>query len=68
MVYPISGGIEEQIQQSALTGIYPAVIPEVIICGVPANPNNAVVIVRVDESLQAPHAIQNSKKVLYPYR
>ena len=60
---PNSGGIEEQIQQSALTGIYPAVIPEVIICGVPANPNNVVVIVRVDESPQAPHAIQNSKKV-----
>ena len=60
---PNSGGIEEQIQQSALTGIYPAVIPEVIICSVPANPNNVVVIVRVDESPQAPHAIQNSKKV-----
>ena len=60
---PNSGGIEEQIQQSALTGIYPAVIPEVINCGVPANPNNVVVIVRVDESPQAPHAIQNSTKV-----
>ena len=60
---PNSGGVEEQIQQSALTGIYPAVIPEVIICDVPANPNNVVVIVRVNESPQAPHAIQNSKKV-----
>ena len=60
---PNSGGIEEQIQQSALTGIYPAVIPEVIICEAPANSNNVVVIVRVNESPQAPHAIENSKKV-----
>ena len=64
---PIQGilkrsGIEEQIQQSALTGIYPAVIPEVIIQNVP-DTENVVVIVRVDESPQAPHAIQNSTRV-----
>ena len=59
---PNSGGIEEQIQQSALTGIYPSVIPEVIIRDVP-NTDNVVVIIRVDESPQAPHAIENSKKV-----
>ena len=66
VVFPIQGipkrgGIEEQIQQSALTGIYPAVIPEVIICDVPKS-ENVVVIVRVDESVQAPHAIQNSTR------
>ena len=60
---PNSGGIEEQIQQSALRSIHPEVIPEVIICDVPENPNNVVVIVRVGESPQAPHAIQNSTKV-----
>ena len=59
---PNRGGIEEQIQQSALTGIYPAVIPEVIIQNVP-DTDNVVVIVRVDESPQAPHAIQNSTRV-----
>lgn len=64
--FPIQGiakrrGIEEQIQQSALTGIYPAVTPEVITHEVP-NTNNIVVIVRVDESPQAPHAIQNSTR------
>ncbi len=59
---PNKSGIEEQIQQSALTGIYPAIIPEVIICDVP-NPDNVVVIIRVDESPQAPHAIQNSTRV-----
>ena len=62
MAYPIQGGIEEQIQQSALTGIYPAVIPEVIICDVP-NTDNVVVIIRVEESVQAPHAIEHSTKV-----
>ena len=59
---PKRGGIEEQIQQSALTGIHLAVIPEVIIRDVP-NTNNVVVIIRVDESPQAPHAIQNSTRV-----
>ena len=59
---PNKSGIEEQIQQSALTGIYPAVIPEVIICEV-SNTSNVVIIIRVDESPQAPHAIQNSTTV-----
>ena len=65
--FPIQGisnrnGIPEQIQQSTLTGIYPAVIPEVIIREVP-DTDNVVVIVRVDESLQVPHAIEKSTKV-----
>ncbi len=59
---PKQNGIEEQILQSTLMGIYPAVIPEVVIVDVP-NSNNMVVVVRVDESIQAPHAIQNSTKV-----
>ena len=60
---PNNGGIQEQIQQSALTGIYPPVMPEVIICDVPGSTGNVVVIVRVNESQQAPHALQNSNKV-----
>ena len=56
------GGLEEQIIQSALTGIYPAVQPEVIIREVP-DTDNVVVIIRVAESPQAPHAIQNSTRV-----
>ncbi|MYF54266.1 ATP-binding protein [Candidatus Poribacteria bacterium] len=66
VVFPIQGipiepGYEERIQQSSLEGIYPAVIPEIKIVDVP-NSNNIVVIVRVDESIQAPHAIQNSQR------
>lgn len=60
---PLKTGIEEQIQQSALTGIYPAVMPEVILVDMPDLAGNVVVIVRVDESVQAPHAIENSTKV-----
>ena len=67
VIFPIQGipqrnGIEEQIQQSALTGIYPGVIPEIKLIDVP-NSENVVVVVRVDESIQAPHAIQNSTRV-----
>ena len=60
---PNNGGIQEQIQQSALTGIYPPVMPEVIICDVPGPTKNVVVIVRAHESQQAPHGIQNSNQV-----
>ena len=66
-IFPIEGipkdsGIEERIQQSALTGIYPGVIPEIKLVDVP-NSNKVVVIVRVDESLQAPHAIKDVTQV-----
>ena len=66
--FPIQGipnedGIEERIVQSALTGIYPAVMPEVIIRDVPGETDRIVVVVRVGESPEAPHAIQNSTKV-----
>ena len=59
---PQQNGIEEQIQQSALTGIYPGVIPEIKLIPVP-NTENVVVIVRVDESVQAPHAIKEVTQV-----
>ena len=65
--FPIEGipktpGLEERIVQSAITGIYPSVMPEVLIIDVPDS-DNVVIVVRVDESIQAPHAIQNSAKV-----
>lgn len=59
---PLETGIEERIQQSALTGIYPAVMPEVILVDMQDSAGNVVVIVRVDESVQAPHAIENSTR------
>ncbi|MDE0316631.1 MAG: ATP-binding protein [Candidatus Poribacteria bacterium] len=65
--FPIKGipktdNIEERIVQSGLMGIHPPVMSEVIILEVPSTAN-IVVVVRVDESVQAPHAIQNSTKV-----
>ena len=60
---PNEDGIEERIVQSDLTGIYPAVTPEVAIRDVPGETGNVVVVVLADESAQAPHAIQNSTKV-----
>ena len=67
VIFPIEGipetpGIREQIQQSALTGIYPAVIPKIKLIDVPKT-GNVVVVLRVDESVHAPHAIQNSTRV-----
>ena len=59
---PQTNGIEEGIVQSALMGIYPPVIPEVKLVDVPET-DNVVIVIRVDESIQAPHAIQNSTRV-----
>lgn len=59
---PSKNGIGEQIIQCAYKKIYPAVIPSVAIIDVP-NSNNVVVVVRVDESVQAPHTINNTTKV-----
>ena len=59
---PNTRGIEERIVQSSVMNIYPPVMPEVIIVDVPET-ENVIVVVRVDESPQAPHAIQNSTKV-----
>ena len=71
VTFPIQGianesGIEERITQSVLDGIYPAVMPDIIVCNVKNDgqeTDNVVVVVRVDESQQAPHAIQNRTRV-----
>lgn len=67
-ILPIEGmpgllGIEERIVESAFTGINPPVTPEVKVYDVPSKTGNIVVLVRVNESPEAPHAIQNSTKV-----
>lgn len=67
-IFPIEGmkkegGIEDRITASSLQGIYPAVIPEVKVIDVPNTNNKMVVVVKVHESIEAPHAIQNSTRV-----
>ena len=59
---PNEPGNKERIEESAFTGIYPPVFPEVEICPVDEKPENVVVLVRVNESPQAPHVIENSTK------
>ena len=67
-ILPIQGvpnqrQIEERISQSAYSSILPDVRPEVKI--VPSVPNslcNVVVVVRVEKSLLAPHAVDKSTK------
>ena len=56
-------GIEEGIIDSSLNGIYPSVIPEVRIFEILEKKNKVVVVIKVHESVQAPHAIQNSTRV-----
>ena len=46
-----------------LDAIYPALSPEVVIVENPLAPGTGVVLVRVEESIQAPHAIQNSTEI-----
>jgi Schlafen, AlbA_2 len=56
-------GIEEQITQSALTGIYPGITPDVRVVDIPDQADRVLVVVRVPESIEAPHAIQNATRV-----
>ena len=71
VIFPIQGirkkdGIIEQIQQSAIMGISPLIIPEVFLVDVPDS-DNVVVIIRVNKSFQAPHAIESATKVYFRF-
>jgi len=57
------GGIKESIVSSSLNGIYPAAIPDVEVIEIPGKKDKVLVVVKVYESAQAPHAIQNSTRV-----
>ena len=56
-------GIEERITQSALTGIHPGITPDVRVVDFPNQEDRVLVVVRVPESIEAPHAIQNATRV-----
>jgi len=56
-------GLEERVINSALIGIYPSVIPEVKILEIPNAQNKILVVIKVHESVNAPHSIQNSTRV-----
>jgi len=56
-------GIEEQIVQSAQTGVYPSLTPDVRVLDIPDKPGYRIAVVKVLESVEAPHAIENSTRV-----
>lgn len=68
VVFPIDGmdrvaGLEEKVLQASLDGIYPGVAPEIRVFDVSSEPNKVIVVIKVHESAEAPHAIQNSTRV-----
>jgi len=61
--YSARAGIEEQITQSCYQGIYPPIVPLVKVIPFPSDPRTVLVIIKVHESIEAPHAIENSTRV-----
>jgi len=61
--FPREAGIEERITQTCYQNLYPPLLPEVKVLNVPQEQQNVVVVVQVLESVEAPHAIENSTKV-----
>jgi len=59
---PKGPGYEEQIVQSCLTGVYPPIRPAVREILVEGEPDKAVIVVKVEESTEAPHAIDKSTR------
>ena len=67
-VFPIRGfpresGIDERITQACYQNLYPPLLPEIKIIDVPGAGGNVVAVVQILESVDAPHALENSTKV-----
>lgn len=60
---PLEAGLEERITQVSLMGVYPPIVPQVKVVPLPADPKQCIVFVRVFESIEAPHAIENTTRV-----
>ncbi len=59
----LASGISEQITQTCQDAIYPPVRPQIQIVPCPDDPQQAIAVVRIDESAEAPHAIASRTKV-----
>ena len=55
--------LRQRVVSTAYKGIYPPVMPQVGVCSLDQDPDRAVVVVRVDPSDQAPHAVDKRRKV-----
>lgn len=65
---PSERGLHEKVTTIALSGIYPPVFPEVKVCEFRSKGSKkprAVILIRVQESPDAPHAIENKTKVYF---
>lgn len=60
---PLEAGLEERITQSSLMGVYPPITPQIKVIPIPTDPQRCIVFVRVFESIEAPHAIENTTRV-----
>src|SRR5689334_6050536 len=56
----IPKGTTERVDRLCLDNIYPSLLPETVLTMRPDAPELGVVVIRVPQSIQAPHAIQNS--------
>ncbi len=59
---PKGPGYTEQIVQSCLTGVYPPLKPSVMEFPLEGAKDKVVVVVKMEESTEAPHAIENSTR------
>jgi predicted HTH transcriptional regulator len=56
-------GYEEQVTQACLMGINPSILPAIRVFDVPGVASKVIVVVKVNQSVEAPHAIENSTRV-----
>jgi hypothetical protein len=60
---PLRRGLVEQIQRVAVDHLSPLLVPEVGVVRIPGSDERCFLIVRVPQSLQAPHAIANGREI-----
>jgi hypothetical protein len=55
--------LRQRVNESAYRGIYPPLFPDVEAWELPNAPQKAVVLIRIDQSEQVPHAVDNRSKI-----
>lgn len=55
--------LRQKIVSKAYKGIYPPLMPEISICRLDKYPDKAVVVIRILQSDQAPHAVDQRRRV-----
>ena len=60
---PLRRGMVEQVQRTAVDHLWPVLVPEVGLVRIPGDEERCFLVVRVPQSLQAPHAIANGREI-----